>query len=168
SEDGGSTFTTTVVDNSPQDLSSATGAITFTYSDALVSFSVVVGQSKPLFGNDGSHAVMDIGITGSFSKTGGGGTLVIDVTDTDFMPPDSPDGKGILTAKIGDSAPSGTTFTAYLNGKDPTSGTGGNNEWGGIGGTPDGSLLTVPAAPPHPPPHHPLPTPPPPHSPSPP
>lgn len=139
----GSTLVYTAVDNGAGDTNagSTVGAISFNYSDTVVAFSVIVGQSKPLFGNTPSVAAMDIAINGTF---GTGGTLTIDITDTDFTPPGNPAGSGVLTAKIGSSAPAGTTFTGYLNGDDPNiAGPQGNKEFGGIDGPLTGTLITA-------------------------
>jgi len=156
SENGGTTYVVNVTDNDvvnhgtagggvgSGDVSGQTGGITVIYSDAMVSFSVFVGQSKPLFGNTPFLAAMDISIGGTFLT---GGTLTVDITDTDFAPPASPSGLGGLTASIGSSAPAGTTFVGYLNGEDPnTAGLQGNKEFGGIDLPTTGTLLTTPTA----------------------
>lgn len=123
STDGGGSFTT-VTDNVGLDIAPNAGAITFLYSDTKVTFSVLVGQSKPLFGNSPHLSAMDIAVVGTFAMAA---TVIVDITDTDFTSPSSPAGMGLLTAKIGSSAPSGTTFDGYLQG-----GAGGNLEFGGI------------------------------------
>lgn len=143
SEDGGATYVANVQDNMAGDMAVAAGAISFFYMDAAVTFSVTVGQSKPLFGNNPYVAAMDISIVGTFN---GGGTITVDITDTDFAPPGSPAGLGYLTAKIGSSAPGGTTMIGYLNGDDPgIAGPQGNKEFGGIDPT-NGTLITTPLA----------------------
>jgi hypothetical protein len=127
STDNGGTFTE-VFDGQTTgtytDGASATGAITFLYSDSTVMFSVLVGQSKPLFGNSPHLSAMDIAVVGTFKTAG---SVIVDITDTDFIAPTSPAGFGRLTAEIGSAAPSGTTFDSYLQG-----GAGGNLEYGGI------------------------------------
>jgi hypothetical protein len=83
---------------------------------------------------------MDIGINGTFS---GGGTITVEITDTDFAPPANPAGLGYLTASIGSSAPAGTTMIGYLNGDDPNlPGLQGNLEFGGVVAT-TGTLLST-------------------------
>lgn len=123
STDSGTTFTE-VTDGGSGDMAAPTGAITFLYSDSTVTFSVLVGQSKPLFGNTPHLSAMDIAVVGTFLTSG---TVIVDITDTDFTSPTSPAGYGALVAAIGSSAPSGTTFDGYLQG-----GPGGNQEYGGL------------------------------------
>jgi len=139
SEDGGSSYVLNVADNGVGDLSPTTGAITASYIDSNVAFSITIAQSKPLFGNSAGNSAIDLTVTGTFASSfsgGFGGTITVDVTDTGFSAPGNFGGPGTLEAKVvnnNNPTTSNATFTGYLN-----SGSGGNNEYGGIdalGGT---------------------------------
>lgn len=136
SEDAGKTWTE-VEDNKGGDLASAqAGAINMMYSGSSVSFSVVVGQSKPLFGNTSGYSVMDLSISGSFSKAG---NVIVDITDTDWNAPANFAGPGLLAVTLGNNNTAGLTShtgIGYLNSDDPgIAGAQGNKEYGGIEST---------------------------------
>lgn len=141
----GGAFVTVQDGQAVADVNPDTGGIAIMVNnDPNVTFTIFGGQSKPLYGNSPYLAIMDISIFGSFktaSQGGSGGTLVVDITDTDFLPPPaSPAGNGTLVATIGSSAPSGTTFDGYLQG-----GTNGNKEFGGIDST-TGTIISATGA----------------------
>jgi len=135
STDSGGTYSDVydAIDNGSGDTlaGSTTGAISFLYTDSSVSFSIVAAQSKPLFGNGANQAIMDLGVSGSFSSTSAGGStrFRIDITDTDFGPPSGTfGGPGQLVVKLGQtSGGSASSWTGVIN-----YGVGGNNEFGGI------------------------------------
>jgi hypothetical protein len=86
-----------------------TGLLSATFTFPGVTVHVSTGTSKPLVGNPGLSEI-DIGVTGAFT---GAGTVIIDVTDTDFGPPGTPSGFGMLVADL--SSNRLATFQAFID-----------------------------------------------------
>jgi len=152
STDGGSTFST-VTDNGSAtgsltaDVNPDVGGISSGFSSTIANFTVVAGNSKPLFGNTSGYSIEDISITGSFKN--GGGTIIVDITDTGWAPPANFRGPGQLTVTLGNNNTAGITShsaTGYIDADDPgTAGAQGNVEFGGIGGfNPNGGIIYGP------------------------
>ncbi len=143
STDGGTTFST-VTDNNTvaptgtllADFNTDVGGISSGFSSSIANFTMVGGNSKPLFGNTAGYSVMDISILGSFKN--GGGTVIIDITDTDWQPPANFAGPGNLSVTLGNQMTAGITShsaSGYIVGDDPgTAGAQGNVEFGGLPG----------------------------------
>jgi hypothetical protein len=121
------------------------GGITAFFSFPSISFMVSASQSKPLFGNTATKAVINLNTSGTFATAG---NLIIDVTDTDFNEPANPTGAGTLYSKLSENnAPAnGITnhqLVSFANGGTP----GGNIPFGGIAGvSASGSIYSTPVA----------------------
>jgi hypothetical protein len=103
------------------------GVITHTFT-TFGGFQVVVTTafSKPLIGNS-YLADMDINVSAA-PGTSLGGTIYVDVTDTDFSINPGPNNTALLQSSIVANISSGSvTFQSWVN-----YGTGGNNEFGGL------------------------------------
>lgn len=117
-----SATTVTVVDDGVGDLENTTpGQILFSDPVGVFTINVTTGLSKPLIGNDPTFAHMDlnsVNVTGSSA-----GTLIIELTDTDF--PAFTSDPGVFLAQVGGTTGGTVEFDAYKsseNGEFDTSG----------------------------------------------
>lgn len=102
--------TETIVDQSMDDANPAPGAVTFIGAVGAFTINVSTGLSKPVFPNTPTFASMDLN---SVNTSNAPGTLLIELTDTDFVPFPIP---GSLVGDVGGTTQGTVQFWAY---KDP-------------------------------------------------
>jgi hypothetical protein len=98
-----------IADGDPDDANPLAGAITFIGDVGNFDANVATGLSKPLLPSSPNYAEMDLNSVNVSS--GAGGTLVIELTDTDF----DPTGPGTLTGQVGGTTQGTATFWGYKN-----------------------------------------------------
>jgi hypothetical protein len=99
----------TIYDNEAGDSNPIEGAITFIGSVGSFVANVSTGFSKPLLPSSPNYAEMDLNSINASSVAGG--TLIIELTDTDF----DPTAPGTLFGNVGGTTQGTTTFDAYKN-----------------------------------------------------
>ncbi len=116
-----------VTDNLAGDTNGTLGLINTTFSTTNFSIVTTIGTSKPLGGNSDSLARIDL-LNVNVTGLNGGGTLLVEITDTDFAL-NSPAGIGSMIGSIGGTLGlNANTLTAQYF-YDP------NNAEFGVGGT---------------------------------
>ncbi|HEY8506283.1 MAG TPA: hypothetical protein VIL46_16975 [Gemmataceae bacterium] len=99
----------TVVDQGAGDSNPAVGAITFIGPVGVFTINVSTGLSKPVLPASSTFAEMDLN---SVNTSNAAGTLVIELTDTDFPATTLP---GTLSGSVGGTTEGTATFWAYKN-----------------------------------------------------
>ncbi len=102
----------TVEDNQAGDTSPIAGSINATFNTANFQIVTTIGTSKPLGGNGNNLARVDL-LNVNVTALNGGGTLTIEITDTDFQL--GGPGPGGMTGSIGGTLGNSVNNTIQVN-----------------------------------------------------
>jgi hypothetical protein len=102
--------TVTIADGGAGDLNATVGVITFSGAVGNFPVNVSTGLSKPLLPSSPTYTEMDLNSVNVSSS--GGGTLIIELTDTDFPGMTT---AGSFIGRVGGTTQGTSTFEAYKN-----------------------------------------------------